>query len=149
MLPILLSLKTGMHSSRMRTAGSSSHLLERGVCLPQCMLGYTPLPPGLGMETPWAWRPPRVILETPPARPPNNFPPGCGSGDCRPADRILDTCFWKYYLAPTSLRVVIMQSLQNGLATHFWVTPLFSMRTELLVSSVIVEMSQCWCRCLV
>ena len=39
---------TRMHSSSMRTASSSSRLL--GVCLPQCMLGYTPL--GLGLNTP-------------------------------------------------------------------------------------------------
>ena len=76
--------RTRMHSSRMRTARSSSRLLC--VCgevfLLQCMLGYTPPrcgpgdppgcgpedPPGVGLETPlavdlktpqvWAWRPP-------------------------------------------------------------------------------------------
>ena len=72
-----------MHSSRMRTACSSSRLLGGGGCLLQCMLGYTyphppgpghpspqygpgHLPPGVGLETPqaWAWR-----------------PPGCGPGD--------------------------------------------------------------------
>ena len=90
-----------MHSSRMRTARSSSRQ-EGG--LPQCMLGYTPWvwawrpPPGVGLGTPqvwdwsplqvWAWRPPRcgpgdppgVGLETPQARP-FNFPLGCGPGD--------------------------------------------------------------------
>ena len=40
-----------MHSSRMRTAHSSSCLLA-GVCVPQCMLGYTPQA--------WVWRPPWV-----------------------------------------------------------------------------------------
>ena len=79
---------TRMHSSRMRTAHSSSHWGG----LPQCMLGCTPWV--------WAWRPPRcgpgdpstwvwgvgletllgVGLETTQARP-LNFPLGCGPGD--------------------------------------------------------------------
>ena len=59
-----------MHSSRMRTARSSSRLL--GDRLPQCMLGYTPQ--GLGLDTPpelWATPPglgldpPGVGLDTP------------------------------------------------------------------------------------
>ena len=62
---------TRMHSSRMRTARSSSRQSGRG--LPQCMLGYTnPLPgcgprdpPGMGLETSpprvWAWRPPPPV----------------------------------------------------------------------------------------
>ena len=93
-----------MHSSRTRTACSSSRLPGD---LPQCMLGYTPL--GVGLETPspwvWAWRPPwpdpststlGVGLETPGLtpqlppwlwawRPPLARPlkllPGCGPGD--------------------------------------------------------------------
>ena len=32
----------------------------------------------------------------------------------RPVDRILDTHFWKYYLAPTLLRVVIMITVDCG-----------------------------------
>ena len=58
--------KIRIHSSRMRTAHSSSCLGGGG--LSQCMLGYTPwgvgleTPPGVGLETPaprvWAWRPP-------------------------------------------------------------------------------------------
>ena len=49
--------KTRMHSSRMRSACSSSHLLGwclpqcMGWYLPQCMLGYTP-------PRAWAWTPP-------------------------------------------------------------------------------------------
>ena len=83
-----------MHSSRMHTAHSSSHLLVGG--LPQCMLGYPP--PGVGLETPlgvgletpwvWAWRPPRPDPSTSPWvwawRPPPGVglrPPGCGPGD--------------------------------------------------------------------
>ena len=58
---------TRMHSSRMRTVHSSSHLLGG---LPQCMLGYPP--PGCGPgDTPppvWAWRQPQAR--------PLNFPPG-------------------------------------------------------------------------
>ena len=88
-----------MHSSRMRTARSSSRLLGGGACLPQCMLGYTPTRCGPGdIPQLWAWRPPGcgpgdplpgqipstspmgVGLETPQARP-LNFPPGCGPGD--------------------------------------------------------------------
>ena len=70
--------ETRMHSSGMHIACSSSHL--GGGCLPQCMLGYTPLvvgletPPGVGLETPWvwAWRPPGQTFQP---------PPGCGPGD--------------------------------------------------------------------
>ena len=48
---------TRMHSSRMRTARSSSRQVGEGV-LPQCMLGY---PPQV-----WAWRPPWVWAWSPP-----------------------------------------------------------------------------------
>ena len=73
-----------MHSSRMRTAHSSSRLRGGGGHLPQCMLGY---PPGVGLETPhlstsppqvWAWRPPARLLNLPPPvwalRPPQPDP---------------------------------------------------------------------------
>ena len=53
-----------MHSSRMRTARSSSRL-PGGVCLSACW-DTTP-PPGVGLETPQAR--------------PLNFPPGCGPED--------------------------------------------------------------------
>ena len=76
----------------------------------------------------WAWippaRPPNIPLGLdPPARPPNlppgcgpghpldrppKHPPGCGPRQHPPVNRILDTCFWKYYLAPTSLRAVMI-----------------------------------------
>ena len=59
---------TRMHSSRMRTARSSS--CQR-VCLSACW--NTP-PPGVGLEIP-----PGVVLETPLARP-LNLPPGCDPG---------------------------------------------------------------------
>ena len=69
-----------MHSSRMHTARSSSHLLG-GVYLGACW--DTP-PLGVGLETPS----PSVDLETPwvgawrPLQPdPSTSPPGCGSGD--------------------------------------------------------------------
>ena len=59
-----------MHSSRMRTARSSSCLLE-GVCLSACWDAHnTQPPPGCGPEDP-------------PARP-LNLPPGCGPGDPPP-----------------------------------------------------------------
>ena len=86
---------TRMHSSRMRTARSSSRLLGEG-CLPHCMLGYTHPPgvgletppwcgpgdtlPGVGLETPWpdpSTSPLGVGLETPLARP-LNLPLGVG-----------------------------------------------------------------------
>ena len=84
-----------MHSSRIRTVRSSSRLLGREG-LPQWMLGL-PLPPGVGLATPWefvwrppsrpdpsisppapwvwAWRPPGVGLETPLQDRTLNFPP--------------------------------------------------------------------------
>ena len=82
----LLTFKTRMHSSRIRTARSSS--CHEG--LPQCMLGYTPLV--VGLETPqvWAWRPPIQTPQLPPWvwawRPPTlarplNIPPEYGSGN--------------------------------------------------------------------
>ena len=94
-----------MHSSRMRTARSSSHLPVWGGGLPQCMLVYplgvgleTPLgvsletPLGVGLETPSrpdpSISPLGVGLETPQARP-LNIPPGYGPGD-PPVDR--QTC---------------------------------------------------------
>ena len=117
-----------MYSGRIRTARGSSHLLG-GSALVHAVIPPPPsgvgleTPQGVGLETPpkvWAWRPPQAR--------PLNFPPGCGPGDLqgmlgyhrpwRPAmhagistcnacwDRILDTRFWKYYLVPTSLRVV-------------------------------------------
>ena len=68
-----------MHSSRMRTARSSSH---RGGGSPSVHAGIDP--PGVGLKIPvpdppqlspwvWAWRPPSQI--------PLNFPLGCGPGD--------------------------------------------------------------------
>ena len=87
-----------MHSSRMRTAGSSSHW-GWGVCLSACW----DRPPWVGLETPWvwAWRPPQLPLGCGPGHPlarspstslgcepgdtpgqiPLNFPPGCGPGN--------------------------------------------------------------------
>ena len=104
----------------MRTARSNSRPLGGG-CLPQCMLGYIPQA--------WAWRPPRPDPPTsptgcepgdPPARP-HNLPSGSGPG-APPRTEFL-TRFWKYYLAPTSLRVTIkikwrQAPLNQG--TGFW-----------------------------
>ena len=94
---------TRMHSSRMRTARSSSRLL-RGVCLRACW----DTPPRCGPGDPpwmWAWRP--ILART------LNFPPGCGPRNlqcmlctppppetcCKacwdttpPVNRITDTC---------------------------------------------------------
>ena len=87
----------------MRTARSSSRLLGRGWS-GSVHAGIHPW--GVGIETHhhpqvWTWRPPQLDPST---------PPGCGSGDLPPpVNRILDTRFWKYYLAPTSLRAVIKE----------------------------------------
>ena len=105
-----------MHSSRMRTARSSSRLLGGG-CLPQCMMGY---PPGLDTPQVWAWRPSPIqpdpstspwVWVWRPSCPAPQLPPGCEPGDTPPArplnlplgvgleppppsvNRILDTCF--------------------------------------------------------
>ena len=91
-----------MHSSRMRTARSSSRLLGVSASV---HAGIHLFPPGLGLNTPWvwAWRPPQpdpstsnlaVGLGKLPARPlnlhpwcgpgnphPLNFHPGCGPAD--------------------------------------------------------------------
>ena len=91
----------------MRTARSNSRLLERGECLPQYMLGYIPL--GLGLETPWPDPPTSplgVSLEAPP--PPDLTTSPWVWAWRPPLDRILDTRFWKYYLAPTPLRATII-----------------------------------------
>ena len=116
-----LMKKTRMHSSRMRTAHSSSHLLGEGVSASVHAGIYTPWvwawrspPPGVGLETPpsqtpklppwvWAWRPPQSDPSTSPwvwAWRPLNLPPGCGSVDLQgmlgyhppPPDRMTDTC---------------------------------------------------------
>ena len=81
---------TRMHSSRMRTARSSS---RRGgdVCLSACW--DTPLWVWLG-DSPqvWAWRPPTLQCGPgdPPWGRPLNFPPGCGPGDPPPQARPLN-----------------------------------------------------------
>ena len=81
-LQLAMTHITRMHSSRMRTARSSSH--RRGSASASVHAGIQP-PSGVGLETPpgqtpqlppwvWAWRPPL------PARP-LNFPFGCGPGN--------------------------------------------------------------------
>ena len=75
--------------------------------LPQCMLGYTPL---LGLDTPWAWTPPRpgpghpslgrppsypppgLGLDTPPGQIPHPIPPRPGPGHSPPVNRMTDRC---------------------------------------------------------
>ena len=112
-------LLTRMHSSRMRTARSSSRLLGGIVCLIACRDTHPPqvwawrTPQVWAWRTPqvWAWRPPQGVgLEIPPGcgpgDPPHplarplNLPRGCGLETCKacwdttpPVDRILDTRF--------------------------------------------------------
>ena len=101
--------QTRMHSSRIRTAHSSSHLLEGGsVCLSAC---WDTSPQVWAWRPPqvWAWRPPQVWawrplwpdpptsplgvgLEMPPPQPDPQLPPRCGPGD-PPVSRIFDTRF--------------------------------------------------------
>ena len=113
------SVTTRIHSSRMRTAHNSTHLLGEGVCLSACWdthsLGVgleTPQvwawrhPLGVDLETPWgvwAWRLPRLDPSTPPWvwawRPKMHagIPP-----PPPPMNKITDTCK-KHNLAPTEI----------------------------------------------
>ena len=86
-----------MHYSRMHTTRSPSRLL--GGCLSQCMLGYTP----------WAWTPPTRVwawktplpsglgLDTPPAKPLNLTP---GPGPRHPP-------LWTEFLTHTSENITL------------------------------------------
>ena len=74
-----------MHSSRMRTARSSSCLLVGGSVSMHAGIHTLPWvwawrpPPGVGLERlppVWAWRLPQAR--------PLNFPPGCGPGETSP-----------------------------------------------------------------
>ena len=106
-------LKTRMHCSRMRTAHSLT--VSRSICH-TCPLPCTPPT----MHAPHhAWPP---AMRAPPAMhtpyhtcPPTTHAPLPCMSLCHacplPVDRILDTRFWKYYLAPTSLRAVITQAV--------------------------------------
>ena len=87
-------MKTRMHSSRMRTARSSSHLL-RGACHSACWDTYHPLPTDVG-------------LETPPGQTPQLSPLGVGLETCNacwnttsnpPVDRNLQ-CMLGYHPHP-------------------------------------------------
>ena len=79
--------------------------------------GQTPQLPTWG----WAWGPPRPE--------PSISPPGCGPGDLQvmlgnhtpPVNKILDTRFWKYYLAPSSLRAVIRLQLLSAGLNGIWI----------------------------
>ena len=155
-----------MHSSRIRTARSSSRLLGRGVSASvhagihplglgldtPLVLGLKP-PPGVGLDmhlgvgldppsqtpqtSPWLW------ALTPPSQIPN-LPLALGLATPNhphspSVNRILDTRFWKYYLTPTSLRAVTIynrSSLQ-------WVK---KMKKKLLV--VVCHCAHCnWTGC--
>ena len=107
---------TRMHSSRMRTARSSSRLRGGGVCISACW----DTPPGLGLETPHGQTPqpppgcesgdpppppgqtpqlpppPGVGLETPPAARPLNLPLGVGLDTHPPPPPPQWTEFWTH-----------------------------------------------------
>ena len=113
----LIIYKTRMHSSRMRTTRSSSHWGGASPVPPNFPLGCGPgpdppqLPPWLwtwtrssstsplvvGLETPQDQTPPQDQAPLDQAPPQTRHPPGTRHP---PVDRILDTRFWKYYLAP-------------------------------------------------
>ena len=97
---------------------------------PGCGPGDPPWPDPSTSPWMWAWRPPWPD--------PSTYPPGCGPGDPSapgqtpqptpldvsletppPVNRILDTRFWKYYLAPTSLRAVNIQFNIFDLFTNY------------------------------
>ena len=71
--------------------------------------GIQPFPPPA-----WTWTPTLWCQLGPPVW--AATPPGCGPGDT-PVNRILDTRFWKYYLAPTSLWAVKMALIDPKNAT--------------------------------
>ena len=92
---------TRMHSSRMRTARSLavSHCIRKKLKKPRMPPRIKPcIPP--------------VQPRTPPPEQPRMPPP--------PVVRIVDTRFWKYYLAPTSLRAVKMSVLCCNNAVYTW-----------------------------
>ena len=99
---LIVTIYTRLHSSRMRIArllpvflrmdcaegGGSACLWSRGVC----STGYAPR--GVSTSGPGG----RGV----PASGPGGCIPACNGADV-PVDRILDTRFWKYYLAPNFL----------------------------------------------
>ena len=100
---IFKKTRTRMHSSRMRTA--CSLIISHSICharLPATHTHCHACPPAT--HAPLHACPPAAHAShrcTPPyhhAHPPAMHTP--------PVDRILNTRFWKYYLAPTSLRAV-------------------------------------------
>ena len=103
------TLKTRMHSSRIRTVRSSSRLSRGRGGLPQCMLGYQPPHP---WSRPPGSRPPRD--QTPPRSrhpwsrhpPGTRLPRGQNPSPHPLGDRMTDTC--KNITFTTSLRTVIM-----------------------------------------
>ena len=109
-----------MHSSRMHSARSSSHLLE-GVSASVHAGIHTP--PGVGLETiprVWALRPPSWVWDcrSPKARP-LNFPPGCGPGYLQgmlgynppTVNRMTDRHAYKQNLRKLRLRAVIKYNI--------------------------------------
>ena len=123
-----------MHSSRMRTARSSSHLLGAGVFAS----AHAGIPPGPGPRHPlspwvWAWRPPlarppnppgRGPLDPSPARPPTSplgvgletppsqtpQPPGCGPGDPQPDPPTSSPQMWVWRPPPPADRETLVKT---------------------------------------
>ena len=99
--------------------GATTHAPRQQPCMPP--QSNHACPPGATMHTPWSnhAQPPEQPCMLPqatthaPPRSSHTHPPGsnhtCPPGattHAPPVDRIVDTRFWKYYLAPTSLWAV-------------------------------------------
>ena len=142
-----------MHSSRMCTTRSLTvcHACPPLPCMPPnqacptchaCPLPYTPpamhapqpsmphLPcmPPPAMHAPHHTCPPAMHASLPHMPPCYTCPLPCMSPP--PVDRILDICFWKYFLAPTSLRAVKMWTAKR--VTILWTTALLISQTAYL-----------------
>ena len=98
-------------------------------CIPPlpCMPPCHPCPPAMHAPLP--------CTPTTTHDPCHTHPPPCiPHYACPPVDRILDTRFWKYYLAPTSLQAVIMQTLHlNKVLSNQWTIHLFLWLLSLIV----------------
>ena len=102
-----------MHSSRMRTACSLTECHASPppchACPPTCHAPHHACPPAMH-TTPATHAPPHATCPPAMHTPCHACPPATYAPP-HPVDRILDTPFWKYYLAPTSLRAVKMSTL--------------------------------------
>ena len=122
--------KIRMHSSRMRTARSltvcCSHSICRGGACVSCMPPLPCMPPSPAMHPPTMHKPPAMhaplATHTPLAM---HAPHACPPPPCGQNHR----CLWKYNLAPTSLRAVIIGG-QSFLWCHSYPGYIFSLHAS-------------------